>query len=528
WLTVTIASITLTGIYFFYRRSSGSIFLFLNFIGLSYLHWGWEFANYPLISVYIGIIVTAVILRFFPLQQANSKIGKGSVIYALSVLLIRAIFIVNLPIQQLGLAIGICGWLMQGNLVVNSEQDAQTTSHYSLSRILETIGAILLFFGWLVCVGEKFPWQAMAVSGLGLHFFAQRLGRDWWRRDLLAIFIIGLQAHFLIGRLIPKGFKQEAIALSIQIANSENSPGTVYGITLFPYIIFLVLFTSWLYRQDKAKLAYFGEWLTFGLGILMSAIACYNPTWRSLNLFLSTGILVYVVHHRLPVRGLLLYFTHGLGLLTLWVTIDWRFPSLSPSAWASIFLGLMVAEWGVSTYAEARRRKGRTAFSLVQNRIKRLWCRSCWHFGFVLASASYLLLWERVETFLTTRESQPIVLSWLLAPLMLTGVAMLTRRKQSRRAAQFSSYALIFAQFLTLWQPSTRSIGLGVAGGLMLVNSRYFRHQSSATIQIGFTLSFVVALLWGKLSISSWYLLGAIAIVILWLLSNLLREQCSF
>jgi hypothetical protein len=558
WLTVAIASISLTGIYLLYRRSSGSIFLFFNFIGLSYLHWGWEFASYPLISVYIGIIATAVILRFFPLQQINSKIGKGFVSYALSVLLIRAIFIVNLPIQQLGLAIGICGWLMQGNLVnskqdpslqetlqeqTNSddnEQDALTTAQYSLSRILETVGAILLFLGWLVCVGERVPWQAMAVSGLGLHFFAQRLGRDWLRRDLLAIFIIGLQAHFLIGRLIPKGFQQEAIDLSVQIANSQNSPWTVYGITLFPYIIFFVLFTGWLYRHEKAKLAYFGEWLTFGLGILMSAIAFNNPTWRSLNLFFSTAILVYVVHHRLPIRVILLYFTHALGLLTICVTIDWWFPSLSTSTWACVFLGLMVGEWGCYSLAELQRRRGRQKFSLTQNpkparsaakiqyRIKQYWCRSCWHFGFVLASASYPLLWERVETFLRTKESQAIVLSWLLTPLMLTGVAMLTRRKKSRQAAQFSSYALIIAQFLTLWQPSTRLISLGIASGLMLVNSCYFRHQSAAIIQVGFSLSFVVALLWNKLSISSWFLLGAIAIFSLWLLGNFLREQRRF
>ncbi|NJK50955.1 hypothetical protein HC931_25105 [Candidatus Gracilibacteria bacterium] len=117
WITIAIASISLTTIYFFYRQSSQSIFLFFNFIGLSYLHWGWEWKEYPAIAVYIGVVVTAIILRFFSQQQANAspvKINPGFVIYALSVLLIRAIFIVNLPIQQLGLAIGVCGWLMQG------------------------------------------------------------------------------------------------------------------------------------------------------------------------------------------------------------------------------------------------------------------------------------------------------------------------------------------------------------------------------------------------------------------------------
>nr|MCU0535496.1 hypothetical protein [Hydrococcus sp. Prado102] len=311
WITVAISSISLTAIYFVYRQSSQSIFLFFNFIGLSYLHWGWEWKEYPAIAVYIGVIVTAIILRFFSRQQANTspvKINRGFVIYALSVLLIRAIFIVNLPIQQLGLAIGVCGWLMQGasfgrqdtSYVRQGRQggqgrdftDSPIPIHQSpIPNILEIIGAILLFIAWLVCITETFPWQAMGVSLLGLYFFTQRLRRDWLRRDLFAIFIIGWQAHFLIGRLIPGEFKRDAIDLSIQITKSEAFPWTVYGITLFPYLIFFVWLTGWLYRQDKTKLALFGEWLTFALGMVMTLVSLSNPTGRSLNLFLSTCML---------------------------------------------------------------------------------------------------------------------------------------------------------------------------------------------------------------------------------------------
>jgi hypothetical protein len=556
WLTVAIASITLTGIYFLYRRSSQSVFLFFNFIGLSYLHWGWEFNFYRAIAVYIGIITTAVILRTLPLQQGNisqAKIGRGFVIYALSVLLIRAIFVVNLPIQQLGLAIGVCGWLFQRTEDRGRRTEEEVSSPSpSLTRITETIGAILLFVGWLVCVGEKFPWQAMAVSLLALHFFAQRLRRDWLRRDLFAIFIIGLQALILIRDLIPRGFRREAFALSIQIAHSEAFPYTVFGVTLFSYVIFFVWLTGWLYRQEKPQLARFGEWLTLSLGAVLTIISFLNPTWRSLNLFLSTCTLVYVIHHRTPVRVALIYFTHVIGLLTICLTIDWWFPFLSPSAWASIFLGLTVIEWGVSTLAEAQRSQCVAEHPMAEllppfqrcvevssveatgvrrgnvGTIKQVWCRSCWHFGFVLASASYPLLWERVEIFFATGESQPIVLLWLLVPLTLTGVAMRLRGKRSRHAAILSGYALILAQFLTLWQPSTRLISLGFATGTMLVNSCYFRHQIAAAIQIGFSLSFVSALLWGKLSVSGWFLFGAIAILSLWLLRNWLRQQHSF
>jgi hypothetical protein len=527
WITVAIAASTLTGIYFLYRQSSQNILLFGNFLGLSYLHWGWKLPSYPAIAVYIGIIATAIILRFFPLEQTRTspvKIGRGIVIYALSVLLIRAIFVVHLPIQQLGLAIGVCGWLFQKEKVRKREGERErgregegekNADSWSLVTVNETIGAILLLIGWLVGVGESFPWQAMVVSLLALHFFAQRLRRDWLRKDLLVIFIIGVQAHFLIGRLIPLGFKQEALAISVQIAHSEAFPWTVYSLTLFPYLIFFVWLTGWLYRREKSQLAAFGEWLTLWLGIVLTAISLYNPTWRSLNLFLSTATLVYVVYHRTPLRVALLYFTHLVGLLAICSAIDWWFPSLSISAWASILLGLMLVEWGISTRTESQT-------------IERVWYRSCWHMGFVLASASYPLFWERVETFFVTGVNQPIVLLWLLAPLTLTGVAMQTQKKRRRSAAQFSSYFLIFAQFLMLWQPSTRFIGLGVASGLMLVNSNYFRHQLAAALQIGFSLSFVVALLWGKLSGSAWFLFGAIAISTLWLLSIWLRQKHHF
>jgi hypothetical protein len=142
-----------------------------------------------------------------------------------------------------------------------------------------------------------------------------------------------------------------------------------------------------------------------------------------------------------------------------------------------------------------------------------------------LASISYPLLWERVETFFATREGQLIVLSWMLVPLTLTGVALRMGGKRRRRATIFSSYASILAQVLTIWQPNTRLVSLGVASGLMLVNSRYYRHTIAAAIQIGFSLCFVAALLWKELSVSGWFLFGAIAIFTLWLFSTFLRQQ---
>ncbi|NJP18672.1 MAG: hypothetical protein HC763_06595 [Hydrococcus sp. CRU_1_1] len=65
WITIAIASISLTTIYFFYRQSSQSIFLFFNFIGLSYLHWGWEWKEYPAIAVLYWCCCYGNYLAFF-------------------------------------------------------------------------------------------------------------------------------------------------------------------------------------------------------------------------------------------------------------------------------------------------------------------------------------------------------------------------------------------------------------------------------------------------------------------------------
>ncbi|NES82439.1 MAG: hypothetical protein F6K10_14110 [Moorea sp. SIO2B7] len=515
WITVAIASVTLTGITSILSQHKS--ILFFNFLGLTYLHWGWKILGFSLIAVYIAMIGTSIILRFIiPRQKQKAEesnkltsIGIGFVVYALSVLLVRAIFVVHLPIQQLGLAIGICGWL----LPVTSYQLPVSKQQSPIHKTLEVIGATLLFLGWLVSV-EDFPWQAIAVSGLALHFCFQRLRRYWLRRDLLGIFIIGLQSLILIRELIPIQFRSDVINLSIEIAQSQTNPYTVYSITLFPYVIFVVWLTGWIYRQEKAKLASFGEWLTLGLGIILTLIGLANPTWRSLNLLLSTATLAYVTYRSIPIRVWLVYFTNFVGLLSISSTIDWWFPNLIQPIWATILLVLMVAEWSISILP----------FS-TSNTLDKNISRSCWHIGIALSGISYMLLLNEVSLdniyFVTSNKW---VLLWLLTPLTLTAVASLKVEKRRIQAAFFSCGALILAQSLTLWQPEVRLISLGVATGLMLLNTRYLRHLLPAVIHLGFVISFIAALLWNHISISEWFLSSAIAIIFLWLLQSWLRK----
>ena len=563
WVVVGVAAVTLSGITILNqsignnssRLTSPAVLI----LWLSYLHWGWYWSIFPLFAVYLGVLGTTI---FLPQRSvirgeeiANNSLGlvlphapNGSlvVIYALIVLLGRGIFVVNLPIEELGLAIAICGWLLAR---LGKPGESSPESAAFASKIWDGIGASLLLIGWLVTVGEVFPGQATAVSGLGIVFFSQRLQYYWRRLDLAVIFAIGLQTLFLLWRLLPGELQQIAIAIFTQVTGSTDA---LLSLALFPYLILWVGLTDWLFRLEKSRLARFGEWLTLWLGVVLSIIATVNPIVRSLNLALSTITLIIVTHRRLPIRVSLVYFSHIIGLLALGSTIDCWFPNLNKTIWAAILITLMVAEWGLSilgmdenhvSISASGSSRLNTAFnrprdinlSPVQTRLitPQIWYRSCWYMGFVLAGLSYMLLWnERFNySFSTISNLGQWRLLWLLTPLTLTGVASITGEPRRKQVSWWSVIALIMGQFLTLSIPGVRLISLALATGLMWLNTRYLPQLSAALITIGFGLSYVGMLLWdgmpglSQLSLADWFLALAIAISILWLLRRLLIQR---
>ncbi len=553
WLVVAIAAFTLTANSVLHpemrshpsRPTSDSLLLLL----LSYLHWGWHISGFPLIAVYIGMVGTAILLPRVRQarrlsygtgergrgeedagnrssyeegsrdagnsSQADARTGSAIVIYALTVLLGRGIFVAQLPIARLGLAIGICGWLFAR--LSTPEITPESTSSFK-SRVWEWLGGSLLLIGWLVSVNEAVPWQAMAVSGLGLWFFASRLQRYSRRFELLAIFAIGLQAHWLVWRLVPAQWQQSIVTFLSKLTNSQNVPEALLSLALFPFLIGMVGLTDWLYRASKPKLARFGEKLTFLFGLVLTLISLVNPTLRSLNLLLSTITLATVTFRWTPTRKRLVYLTHITGLLTLASAIDWQFPNLSQPIWASILLVAMVIEWAVIFFPSSQ--------SLI-------WQRSAWHLGFALSGLSYTLLWNDAypNAIIDTPVNNESMLLWLLTPLSLTLVASRSDEPKRKQASWLSVVALGMAQALTLLIPGVRLIGLSFATGLMLVNTRYLRSLEAAVITVGFALSFIGTLLWEgvpglpRLLTADWFLVGAIAIIVLWLLHSGLRQR---
>ncbi|MBW4685355.1 MAG: DUF2157 domain-containing protein [Komarekiella atlantica HA4396-MV6] len=531
WIVVAIAWPLLTAITvlvwnnrtIFPNLHSGNLPL-INILGLSYLHWGWKFPGFPLIAVYLAMIGTAIITVYhnrYPqhhplISREHSsvqgiRLGISSpalvVIYALVVLLVRAIFVVRLDVTQLGLAIGVCGWLVtwlaeQGT---RRQETGVISSPTPTSLFWEKLGGILLLLGWLVSV-ISYPWQAIAVCGLGLWFEGSRLQRYSLKTDLAAIFVIGLQTIWLGWRLVPSGLQQWAIATSTYLTNAQNEPWALLGVALFPYLILMVVLNESLYRLHKQELAKFGELLALLFGAFLTTIALANPALRSLNLLLSTVTLAIITKRRssCPPPSLV-YLTHIMGVLTF-CTITWLLATLSKEAWASILLAVMVAEWGFS----------------VGNG---LWRRSAWYIGLGLAAVSFILLWVNASSsWYGVADSQDHWgIIWLATPLALTGVANRTTTERRTINSYLSILAVGVAQLLTLQLPGTRLIGLAVGTGLMFTNTRYLRNQAAALITVGFGLSFIGALLWtglpgfSRLALAGWFLVGAIATLSLWL-----------
>ena len=447
WLVIIPAVIILSGLTALNigtPKLLGSKLLIVNLLALSYLHWGWQFSVLPLIATYLGTISTALVVR----RESNQ--GKGLVIYALAVLLVRAIVIGHVPIEDVGLAVGICGWLFASLALGEAE----------VFPLTPFIGYLLLFFGWLVSVTQPIPWQAVVVSLLALQFLIQSLLISWHIRDLGAIFGVGLQLLLLLPALIPIPLRQELSNVTIQVFQANPYPETIYGIALFPYLILWVGITDWLQTQSpsqsQSKLAKTAQELVVILGIILMVLSFPSPVVRSLNLICSTITLGIFTHRRLPVKIHLIYLTHLFSLLSLGAVINSIFPLLSYQAWVVILEALLVAELGLSMLQ----------FFAPNSPWKQTWYGSCWHFGLILAGFNYVLMLDNL-----TR--QPWELIWLFTPLTLTLIAKYTRLSRRKQGAIFSILALVIGQLLTLWQPETRLISLGFATVLMVLNTKY-------------------------------------------------------
>jgi hypothetical protein len=444
-----------------------------------------------------------------------------------------------------GLAIGAYGWflswLSQQQLRLSAEESELPQFSW------EWLGGGLLFLGWLVSVGVDFPWQAIAVSGLGLWFFSSRLQRFWQQLDLAAILCIGLQSIWLFWRLIPSDIQAQLVATATGLTGSPDTAFAVLSLVLFPYLVFIVGLIDWLDRRQKTQLAEFGEAIALSFGTLLTVISSVNPLLRTLNLLNST-ITLGIVTRRRGVLGIsrnleaLVYLTHITGIVTILCAIDYLLPNLNRGEWAAILLALMLGEWAFTLESQESgiRSRGGAPVPAQESGVSRIaqspiWHSSAWHLGLALAGLSYALLWinDQVASENPALNLKQWGLLWLITPLSLTGVATKTSGSRRQLASGLSVAALVAVQFLTLSIPHWRLVSLAVATILMLVNTHYLREVNIAAITVGFGLSFLGMFLWEgvpgfpPLSLEGWLVAGAIALTSLWLLRSWLIRRST-
>lgn len=581
-----IALISLTGLVLliFQHLETASWLQRVNYLGLSYLHWGWESRGWAIAAVYAGVLLTGAITIGLPLRflqptrsvrAPSSKLFIGLLIYGLLVLLGRSLFIEQQSITPFALAIGLCGallaWLAQRAPTPSEESPSQTQLLPIFTNLLswEWMGGGLILLGWLLAI-DPAPAQAIALSGLGFWFFGRRYQRFYTVADWLMLALIGIQLHGLVWAVMPSSIRQRIFTAAIQATGTAETPWALLGLALFPFLAIAVGLTLWAHR-DRAVSQGEGRqtttlihWLLFGFGTALTGLSLASPATRSLNGLVSTLLLGSITARYLqqggdapkseqkseqsesgvpfpsPARGStlldftaqpLIYLTHLAAVLTAIAWVDWALPTLTLIDWAIGLIVLMLAEW-ILSYGLAQNTTPDAPRAIAQ--------ASAWHIGLGLTIAIYGLLLDNAitQTFQSPSSTEAIAaMQWgalgLTAPAALTMLGSQAQFPQRRSAQWFSTIGLLALPLLTVGSERWWLWSLAIATALMVVNSLHLRKTSTAAIALGFGIAFVVAsLLQGFLGLppiqgDGWLLVWVSLILALWGLRFLLRHQLA-
>jgi hypothetical protein len=504
------------------NRNNYSGLLLGTYVVLSSLHLGWQIHYWSAIAIYIGAIGSAIVL-----QKARRIEGGALAIYGLGILLLRGLFVAHLPIYSFGLAIGIVGWLFAQWSIqkdrqlarLNRREDRQLPLRVSryrgtlteVVRLYRGVGVSLLILGWLLGIGDLVSvpkassWQAFGVSCLGLVWIWQRLRKDWQNRDVVVLFLVGLQTYilssFLWAPLSTGAIFAKVLPFLLMVFGQNYF--IAGSLLIFPYLLIWVWLTGWFHRQEKASAYGMGESLVLGTGALLPIVNLSNPLSLLIDLLVSTAILAYLTLRYLPIRSSYIYLTHICGLATIFAAIFYRlewcrsiasnFVSgagnrnssvLDFTVLAIVLSILTIGELWFSAQPVGRKSDG--------------WRRSSWYIGLVLAALTYVCF-ATLATFPTARIISS--LWWLLVPIAFTYIAICKPplqpwQLQNQIPAAWCGIAGLGAGVLltTIDRAEYRSIFLIAAVGIMFPLVKRLQGLAPALIQIGLGLGLGVNL----------------------------------
>ncbi|MEM9906413.1 MAG: hypothetical protein AAF921_15455, partial [Cyanobacteria bacterium P01_D01_bin.44] len=426
----------------------------------------------------------------------GQMVSFDSLTVALSILILltRSLWVAQVPPHQLGLAAGICGWLL-----------VWLTRHKASKVVWSRVGLGFLLIGWAVSVGHRPPWQAIGVSGLALWLIWDQLRLHWRRDHLLMLLGVAFQAYWLLWFIIPAGSRASFLAgLSNRLATQPITGSEWASLGLFPFVIGLLLF-AWQLRRRWAQLvlSHQTDIAALVLGVFLALLSLGNSFSAVVNLSLSTVTLAGVLRYRARVPGALVELTHGVGLLALVAWIYHVYPDLNGMRWAYVGLGIAIAEFLVHLTLRNER-----------------WRLSTWRAGLVVAAIDYgvlLLDWDTHPHWI-----------WLTVPAALTLVANHRRALQPRAAVGATMAALVMqGPWLTDWESAIASFAIGTL--CMGLNSRIWRNDLAALFTVGSALGWATSSFGYRFitadNQSRWLIFWAIEICLLWLLPRLLSRR---
>ncbi|PSP19417.1 MAG: hypothetical protein BRC58_01180 [Cyanobacteria bacterium QS_8_64_29] len=313
-------------------------------LGLSFLQGGWALPHGPIAAAYAGTAGSAAAIAGWRRQgQARSGVAALAA-YAGLLLLVRAVFIAQLPLGQLSLAIAL-----GGSALVLLEDHRLPVGRWRTLGLWEGLGMLLLGLGIGSAASTGVAGQALAASVLAGATFVRRLRQYQQRADLAVLFAIGLQAPFWLWQWLPLPLRQRALeALTHGLGLDPALSDALLGLSLFPYLLLWLGFAGWLKRRGWQALAHFADGLALLLGLILAAIAPFPPSTRTLNLVLSAAALGGVTYRRYPQQASPAYLTQAGSSLAILSGVGWASPSMGSVGWGSVLLGMAVAEWAAS------------------------------------------------------------------------------------------------------------------------------------------------------------------------------------
>ncbi|MEO1623232.1 MAG: hypothetical protein AAFU53_19650, partial [Cyanobacteria bacterium J06632_3] len=230
-------------------------------------------------------------------STADSKASTLSNIFAFDVLavalslmmlLVRSLFIAQVPPYQLGLAAGLCGGLLVW------------LSRFKSSRALwEKVGFALLLLGWLVSVDRSPPLQAISVSLIAVGLLWQRLHQFWAKGYLLALWAIALQTYLIVWTVVPSTLRDRIIAtVTTWLALDNVDPIAWASLGFFPFLLATLGLAKYLRKREKESLASVAEQLALGFGAFLTFLSLSNSFTAAVSLTLSTTTLITVQTNR--------------------------------------------------------------------------------------------------------------------------------------------------------------------------------------------------------------------------------------